>query len=600
MGKRAWLERLIEEEYLPTIAQVSDTPSGRRKLQQLAQSMREQWAQQGLPSLSQQQSLMDRTRRAIKDKFGDGHFSLNFICFTTEEYIQINNAKQGRVADRNEQIQFLEKPDEIVATAVRLLEYPDWSDVTAGLSVLTGRRSSELLSTAQFEIKTQWSVTFTGALKRRGELQTLSFEIPTLASAQRVCKALAKIRHELPDAVHLPATEVNARYGQAVIRACDRHFAHLVPMREGQDNLYTHLFRSVYATIATFWYCPPRVNDTEFKAAIQGHYAVLDEENPQLRRSLAASRHYSDYEIADQVIAQYGGKRKGIKLGNAGIQPIEQFNRFHQVASHQTAVQLPRHSRKDVRSLRIWKDDRAVLEEICELMGLDHEGTQADRLGFILRWTLQQLQQQPITPTESQEDGQTSTSEADTVGREFPVEPEQAQAIEAEPEPEPELKRVAPPAGLTDLGTKIDQLVGVMSQFVAIQMQQQQRPTPVQVAPSTQTTTEAETIARTASSNRRKGQVDDLGMTSEKIINQAIDNIMAHNNTCDRFDDKWAITINALKNYSSSQRKIQQILAERQTEIQTHHRQHQIDEVKHNLRHRGKRSIHEVISLSSH
>lgn len=74
----------------------------------------------------------------------------------------------------------------------------------------------------------------------------------------------------------------------------------------------------MYATIATHWYCPARVSDLEFKAQIQGHFQVLNEHNPQLRRSLAASRHYSDYEIGDGNGNREG--RKGIKLGYAGVE----------------------------------------------------------------------------------------------------------------------------------------------------------------------------------------------------------------------------------------------------------------------------------------
>jgi len=65
--------------------------------------------------------------------------------------------------------------------------------------VTTGRRVAEILSTAQFKKKTQWSVIFTGALKRRGEPVELSFEILTLATADRVIDALNCLRTELPE-----------------------------------------------------------------------------------------------------------------------------------------------------------------------------------------------------------------------------------------------------------------------------------------------------------------------------------------------------------------------------------------------------------------
>jgi TolA-binding protein len=165
-------------------------------------------------------------------------------------------------------------------------------------------------------------VTFTGALKRRGEQQTLSFEIPTLAPAQMVVEALNKL-HGWVDTKGMSATAVNQRYGEAVARACDRHFCELVPLRSGRDNLYTHLFRTIYARIATHWYAPPNVADIEFMAAIQGHYQILDEQNPELRRSLVSSRHYNDYKIGDSNGNIDG--RQGIKLTTPGVSVLEIF-----------------------------------------------------------------------------------------------------------------------------------------------------------------------------------------------------------------------------------------------------------------------------------
>ncbi len=61
----------------------------------------------------------------------------------------------------------------------------------------------------------------------------------------------------------------------------------------------------------------------EFRAAIQGHYQILDEKNPELRRSLAAGRNYFDYKISDGAGNIDG--RLGIKLHLFDVKVIEQF-----------------------------------------------------------------------------------------------------------------------------------------------------------------------------------------------------------------------------------------------------------------------------------
>ena len=46
---------------------------------------------------------------------------------------------------------------------------------------------------------------------------------------------------------------------------------------------------------------------------------------PELRRSMAAGRHYFDYEIADSIIAQHGGRRKGVRLDQPGGEVLRAF-----------------------------------------------------------------------------------------------------------------------------------------------------------------------------------------------------------------------------------------------------------------------------------
>jgi Telomere resolvase len=589
MGKRTWLESDLRDRVIPLLSGLEDNANGHRQAKNLCKNLRSGWANRGLKTLKQQQSLMDTTRATIKEQLGSDHFSLDWVKFSTQEYTELNNQKQDSVASRNESVQFIDNPDVIVSKAVELLDSPEWAEVSAGLSVLTGRRSSELLSTASFEKASKWSVLFTGALKRRGETQALSFEIPTLTTADRVVKALAKVRAELPQAMNLPATQVNAKFGGAVARACDQHFEGLVPRREGKDNLYTHLFRAVYATISTFWYCPPAVNDTEFKATIQGHYAVLDAGDSTLRRSLAASRHYSDYEIADSVIAQYGGKRKGIKLGHGGVKPLAVFAQSKPEPIETAAPITPKHR----SSLRVWREDHDQLVEVLE----QFEGkTQPDKVTQWIRWSLEQLQKAPtviepvemIKPEPALQEEQLQEEELQ----------EEIEAIQSEAIQSNEAigsKTLTAPA----LETKIDTLVNAIAQLVEIQTKALTTPTTTlspapatrrQVTTLTPASAQIEGQAQSERKYRPRGQ-------NQELVDQAIKAIMDHNDQAQRHDDKWAITINALKAWIGSQHAITQGLKARAVEIQAHHQKHQIDPAKHNLRHRGKTPIHEVIQV---
>jgi hypothetical protein len=622
MGKRSWLNDAIANEYLPFLSSLSDDEAGRAEAQEFNQTIRNSWAERGLSTIAQQQSLMDTTRRSLKDHLGENHFCLDYIKFSTEEYIELNNLKQGRIELKNEQIQFLDDPHAIVKKAIALLDSPEWSEMAAALSVLTGRRSSEILSTARFSQCTDWSVTFTGALKRGGETQVLSFEIPTLAPATLVCQALAKVRKQLPDAANLPPEQVNSRFGAAVIAQCDRHFQDLVPCREGKDNLYTHLFRAVYATIATFWFCPPRVNDVEFKAAIQGHYAILDEENSERRRSLTASRHYSDYEIADSVIARYNGRRKGVRLGEDGVPVISPFR-------ERSSEQPKPHRKKHFSSVRIWRDDKPLLDSLFERLGLDATLNQSQKMAHLLLWVNRRLADSPqplqgefdlsLIPSEDQAISSPDPQEATASTAQVFLQPDD------EPDPEPPDKISSPPVEEaptpSGLEEKLERLIDVMAQFLSLQMAQATAPKPSppkkSPPPKDAPAPPSEAAIKEAAIANKEAAVSESAPTAianddkpsrsprhspeaEAAINNAIDALIAHNNKTELHDLKWFISINSVKELVShltkSQRLVQKVMVSRQQEIDSHHSQHQL-EPNHNHRHKQKRRVGDVIFL---
>lgn len=607
---RKWLQNAIDHDYLPVIASLKNTAAGRRLVEELNQRIRQDWDEHGATALSQKQGLSDELRRYLKDKLGEGHWVLDYVGLTTEEYAEINDRKQGRVAERNEATQQIDDPDAIVARAVELISKQDWTEIAAGLAVLTGRRVAEILSTAQFEKKSQWSVTFTGALKRRGEVG-LRFEIPTLTTADRVIQAMERLRAELPEAVGMDAKAINRKYEQAVARACDHAFSGLVPTREGKDSLYTHLFRAVYATIATFWYCPASVNETEFRAAIQGHYAILDAKSSELRRSLAASRHYSDYEISDREIAHYHGKRKGIKLGVGGIKPIEQFA---EAGRKKREPETPK-ERKVRASYRIWHDDKARLDAILE--PFKQVGSQQqERFHAFLNW-FEDQQPRFSLPQEAATKAQPSATASEAI----PMHTQGSKPSTDTHQGQPTVSQPIAPA--TD--SKIDRLIETMEKFVEVQIalataSAQSVPTahPARSAKTTRLkavpatadeSTPSKDAAEVPEREVRPHQTRAGSAETAERINQAIDAIIAYNNAPGRkHTEKWAIGINTLKAFVKSQeaivaaiggrnRKGEDVTGTRQAVIEEHHKKHQIDPNRHNYYHRGKETIDQVVQL---
>ena len=316
-GRRKWLQEFLLLR-LPILERDNaDYQAWFDSLMQLMNS-------RGLVKPTQQKDYLSDVRNAIR-VLDPNHLALSVVNFDKATWIEINNRNSDRIARRT--TKFLDNPDVIVKRATVLLGSYVWSEIAAGLAVVTGRRCTEVIKTAKFKYKTKYSVMFAGSLKRKGEPVECIFEIPTLCEAERVMDAIASLREKLGGEIDkLSKRQASRRFGKAVSTQCERYFSELVPPRDDKDNLYTHLFRAVYATIASYWYCPPTVPEMEFRAAIQGHYQILDEKNPELRRSLAAGRNYFDYKISDGSGNVDG--RLGIKLSLPGVSVIEQFKSY--------------------------------------------------------------------------------------------------------------------------------------------------------------------------------------------------------------------------------------------------------------------------------
>ena len=317
---RKWLQPLIEE-YLEAVHPLQHQPSDEAIALQWAEWLKGKWAAHGISELEKQRSLMTEVRNHLKQTLGADHIALVTMNFTLEQWTTMNHSIAARAAAQNEAQVILspETVNAIVTRATTLLQSRQWSDIAAALAVLTGRRSTEVLKTAQFSPSTSYSVIFTGALKRKGEEVPLTFEIPTLCQAEYILKATRQLRRILPTA-NKTIEQIN-QYSSAVASACDKHFGDLVQPIAGRDNLYTHLFRKIYATIATYFYCPPGVDEAEFRAEIQGHFAGHPGMSMAARRTIASDRHYRSYLIADE----HGNIRKGIRLDWHDVQVITAF-----------------------------------------------------------------------------------------------------------------------------------------------------------------------------------------------------------------------------------------------------------------------------------
>ena len=226
-----WLKQLLIE-YLPQLIPLTSSERDIETTKLLDTAIKQQFIERSLTSPSQQKNRITDVRNAIK-VFDPQHPTLDIVGLSKEEWIEVNT--NAVFNTHNRETQFLTNPNAIAQTAFNLIKSDCWSEIAAGLAVVTGRRVIEILKTAQFDLVSLYSVIFTGAAKRRNESVPLTFEIPTLIPASDVIDAISRLRGQL-DTESLTNRQINDKYEQPVARECDRYFQDLVPTRDGKNN----------------------------------------------------------------------------------------------------------------------------------------------------------------------------------------------------------------------------------------------------------------------------------------------------------------------------------------------------------------------------
>lgn len=327
-AKTKWLEKELKI-LLPQVWDLSiHTPDAREKVATWAAQIDQMFAAQKLMTPSQQKNRRTDIANALRVIHPE-HPAIAHVLLPSSIYTVMNNEQASRLNARENKFLTSQQANLLVERAIALLESDEPDEVAAGLAVLVGRRISEILI-SQFQPKTAYSLLFSEAVKRRGEGR-LEFEIPTLAPADPVLRAIARLNQvwniEELKALNLPDNHlkrrINTRYS-GVPHACRKHFADLVPGREAENDdgerLYTHLFRAVYAEIAAYYYKPQWVPDHRFKAEIQGHFKLT--EDGQKLPNYSARQNYDDYLIRDRSPGA-----SGVKLGTLGVEILEVFQK---------------------------------------------------------------------------------------------------------------------------------------------------------------------------------------------------------------------------------------------------------------------------------
>jgi len=612
-GATGWVKKFIKT-YLPQLKNQSISA------QQFALHFTDELDSRNLTTPAQQKNYRSNLCQALKTLDSD-HPAISLISPSADEYRDLNDAQRGKLADRETRYFTSNQAQTLVDRATDLLDSAEWSDVGAGLAVLLGRRISEILL-SRFSYKSAWSVTFSEMAKKQGT-EGLTIEIPTLAPADVVLKAIERLQKGLRIedlklnslSPKMAKQTVNGRFSEPVANKCAEHFSDLVPSRSDRENLYTHIFRACYATIAAHWYCPPNIPEHNFKAEIQGHF-TLTKDGRKLP-NYSARANYDDYAIGTEDGNRDG--RLGIKLGTLpGLEIIEAFRK--ETPAMETAIvdKDKEMNQEDLNDLTATSEKPAIennslteqatmpkptakpktrrpelhaddIEEMTALMARRGVVGSAGEIFHALIEAFksgesEQQQQQTRTVSDLTSSLTWFTDRIDTLERTCQQLQEERDRLQSAQTTTEELNRLRGENAqlkreLQNTQSRLEgiqKFLGNGSAPTTTNHSQLQQPTtglPVEnyTAPSATSAPSQPKEAKAESSTVRRNR----GETDEKL-NQVIDAIIAWNTSQESSDSQLRISIPTIKGLASAlganyQKAIQDILKERNTELEEHH-----------------------------
>lgn len=167
------------------------------------------------------------------------HLALKYLNFSTEEWTQMALPAKETLQARLMQPLVLADLNALLARGEQLLQMETWPELVVGIGLNTGRSLAEILKTGVFRAKTAYSVLFAGPMTIYEQMSAF-FEVPTCARADMVLEALARVRQMFGmQFAFVSRREVGRQCGPLVRQVAYQYFGDLVPLRPGEQDVYT-------------------------------------------------------------------------------------------------------------------------------------------------------------------------------------------------------------------------------------------------------------------------------------------------------------------------------------------------------------------------
>ena len=216
------------------------------------------------------------------------HVALKWMNYSSEFHQKRQAPTQQKAkAQRRERVAF--QPQPVIDAAVAALSSESTWEVAAAIILLTGRRPTEILKSADFKQAGPYQLEFTGQLKRRDKGE-VAYSIYCLERSHRLIDAFTRFRRiasvrELQEAEN---AVVDSKLNAIVNRAVRAVFPEdVLPAPYGEPQLSAKNLRAAYVNIAYHLFSQPQTSISSFAEDFLGH------------QNAASAANYEDYYCVD-------------------------------------------------------------------------------------------------------------------------------------------------------------------------------------------------------------------------------------------------------------------------------------------------------------
>jgi integrase len=222
-----------------------------------------------------------------KDGIVQQHFALLFMNYPRDFHEDRKEPTEIKKTQQRRNLTAINCLDKYLETVENLLASYDYRELAVGLTAATGRRISEILSTASFVQIGQFEADFEGQLKAKGDER--KYSAFTLVESAKVIDGLLRLRRmpEIKEMRSWNLKEIDSGKNNTVNRFVKKAFSELIQPPHGESELSTKNLRAAYAAIAIYLFCPGNHSESLFIKERLGH------------TSDATASNYEDYQVTD-------------------------------------------------------------------------------------------------------------------------------------------------------------------------------------------------------------------------------------------------------------------------------------------------------------